>query len=505
MGEYYLGVDIGTTGVRSIVFDSEGKLIASDYKEYPMICLEKGMAELDPNIVFQSFTEVVRNSILKSKISNKEIRAIGLSAQMHSILALDKEGNNLTNVITWADTRAMEESQYIAENYDFYDLYRKTGCIVKHPMYPLSKIIWLKNNRPEIYKKTYKFITIKEYIVYRLSDEFFIDIADASATGCLNIHSLTWDQEILADILKANSDILFGDIVDPGFILPSIENKFIEELGISKNTSLIIGASDGITAHIGCGCFDNEKVSCTVGTSGALRVITDKPILDKDAQTWCYCFNNSKWIIGGAISNGGIVLKYLRDQFREQFEYELSKTKYENIYKLFDEYATQINPGSDGLIFLPFLAGERAPGWNPKASAALFGMKLMHTKKHIIRAMMEGVMYNMYSVYKIIEKINGGAKKIIANGGYVNSDEWLQIQADIFNKEIAVMKINEATALGAAYIAMSSVGDIELFKDYLPVMNYSRIVKPNNENVNKYNKIYKVYKEYYEFVEKNFN
>ncbi|MCI1944985.1 gluconokinase [Clostridium luticellarii] len=495
----YLGIDIGTSGIRCNIFDIEGNQIGFDYMEYPTICTEKGMLELEPNNVFKSLLEVVGNSIAKCSISSGDIRSIGISSQMHSFLAVDKDGNNLTNVITWGDTRSMDEAKFIEQNYDCGILYRKTGCRVQHPMYPLSNILWVKNKMKELFKNTYKFVTIKEFIVFKLSGEFVIDVTDASATGCLNINNFKWDRDILKDILKINED-KFGAVKECTYMVKGIKKKYAGRMGIKTNTPLVIGSGDGIMANIGCGGFDDTSMSCTIGTSGALRIAVDKPLFDEQGRTWCYCFTKDKWISGGAINNGGIVLKYFRNQFREQFEKEALRAGYEDIYDLFSYYASQINPGSDGLTFLPFLTGERAPGWNADATGTLLGLRFMHSKKHIIRAGMESVIYNMYSIYKMIEKIDGNVEQIIANGGYANSDVWLQIQADIFNKEIAVAGVKEASVLGAAYTGMVSVGDVKNFKQPVSRMKPLKVIKPKEKNVVLYREMYSEFLDNYSAI-----
>ncbi|WP_406542273.1 gluconokinase [Clostridium ljungdahlii] len=329
----YLGIDIGTSGIRSNVFDIKGNQIGFDYKEYPTICTERGMLELDPDVVFKSLIEVVKNSIDKCNLSFNDIRSIGMSSQMHSFLAVDRNGNNLTNVITWGDTRSIDEARFIEKNYDCNKLYRKTGCRVQHPMYPLSNILWVKNKMPQVFKNTYKFVTIKEYIIFKLSGKFVIDVTDASAMGCLNINNFQWDEYILKNILQIDSD-RFGEVKECTYVVPGIKSEYARQMGIKIDTPLVIGSGDGIMANIGCGGFDDTSMSCTIGTSGALRIAVNKPLFDEEQRTWCYCFTKDTWVAGGAINNGGIVLKYFRNQFRQQFEKEASEAKYDNIYHL---------------------------------------------------------------------------------------------------------------------------------------------------------------------------
>ncbi len=492
----FMGIDIGTTGVRAAVFDMEGNQLGLAYKEYPMICTEEGMSELDPEVIFQALIEVVRNCKQETDKLDGKIEAIGFSTQMHSFLAVDNEGRHLTNVITWADTRSVRQADMIRDNFNCAELYNKTGCRVQHPMYPLSNILWLRETRPEIFNKTAKFVTIKEYILFRLFGEYLIDITDASATACLNIHNFEWDEDILKEVLKVGRD-KFGQPVDCTYVMKGMKKEYASAMGIDPGTLLVAGSGDGIMANVGCGVFDDTSMSCTIGTSGALRIAVDKPLLDPLQRTWCYCFTRDTWVAGGAINNGGIVLRWLRDEYRQQFEHEAQQLGLKSVYKLFDRYAEEIKPGSDGLIFLPFLTGERSPGWNANAKGTIYGLQLIHGKKHLVKATMEGIIYRMFSVYEVISQINSNVKQIKANGGYVNSQIWLQIQADVFNKEIAVAGVGEAAVFGAAYTAMAAVGAVSSLRHPLKVMEPSRTVKPIPGNAEIYQKAYRQFKEIY--------
>lgn len=494
--QLFMGVDIGTSGVRAALFDRDGRQVCLYHKEYPLLCSGQGAAELEPEDVLESLVEVVGLCTKSYPPEKADIEAIGLSTQMHSFLAVDRDGNCLTRVMTWADTRPKKQGEHIGKNFDFVHLYERTGCRVQHPMYPLSKILWLKEEQPEIYEKADKFVTIKEYILYRLFGEFVIDITDASATGCFNIHKFQWDEEILGDIIKTGSS-RFGKPVECTYVLKNMRAGYAERMGVREDIPVVAGSGDGIMANVGCGVFDDRAMSSTIGTSGALRIAVDKPLADPRQGTWCYCFTRDTWVAGGAINNGGIVLRWLRDEFRQQYEYEMRAAGEKSIYGLFDRYAAETAAGSEGLFFLPYLAGERSPGWNADAKGTIHGLRLFHGKKHLIRAAMEGVIYKMFSVYEAIARLNGNVERIMGNGGYVNSDIWLQIQADVFNKEIAVAGIGEAAVFGAAYTAMAAVGAVKNLKQPLPAMQPSRIVKPIEENARVYKEAYKNYRRLY--------
>lgn len=496
MNELYMGIDIGTSGVRAVLFDAEGRQIAIEYKEYPMICTQPGMYELDPFVVFSAFLEVAGKCVENSGADSSHIQAIGLSTQLFSFLAVDGNGNCLTNLITWADGRSLKQAESVSREFDCKTLYNATGCRVQHPMYPLSKILWLRETQPDIFKKTYKFVSIKEYIIFRLFGDFYIDYTDASATACFNIHSFDWDEYILSNILGVKKDS-FGEAIDCTFTLKGMRREYAEAMGLREDIPVAIGAGDGILANVGCGVFDDTSMSCTIGTSGALRIAVGKPLLDERQRTWCYCFTKDTWVAGGAVNNGGIVLKWLRDNFREQFRNEAENGGYPSIYALFDKYASEIPAGSEGLIFLPLLTGERSPNWNARARGILCGLDLSHSPRHFVKAAMEGVIYRMFSIYEIIGSLSGKVKQIKANGGYTNSDVWLQIQADIFEKEIAVAGVEEAASFGAAYTAMAAVGAVGSLKQPLPAMQVSRIVHPNEENAEVYREGYRQFNDLY--------
>lgn len=498
MKDYFLGIDIGTSSVRAVLFDEEGTQTAMENIECSIFTSEEGMAELDPDIIFNYTISVIRNCLDKAGINKSNLAAMGMSCHMHSLMAVDKEGNPITRIITWADTRAGKEAEFIKNNYDIADLYNRTGCRIQHPMYPLSKIMWFKNSNTDVFNSAYKFITIKEYIIFKLYGEFVVDYTLAASQGYYNIHKQDWDDFILDNITCIGRDRL-SEVVECLHVLKGIKPEYAGILGIDAEVPLVIGSGDGIMANLGCGVHDDTCLSSTVGTSGAVRTAVSTPLIDPDQQTWCYSFTKDMWVAGGAINNGGIVLKWLRETFRKQFEYDAAAYS-EGIYKLFDRFASEIRPGSDGLVFLPYITGERSPDWNARVRGLMFGLDYSHSKKHIIRAAMEGVMYRMYSIYEVMACLNSNAKQIRANGGYVKSDIWLQIQADIFNKEILVSGVGEASALGAAFMGMVAVGAVRDIRQLLPGMKPRKVVTPVEENHNIYKRMYKLAKEVYESV-----
>ncbi len=492
---FYMGIDLGTSSIRAVVFDVQGKPVLSRQEEFPMMTELESHAEIDPESIYRHFISVVRSCMLQLS-GNMKVRAIGFSTQMHSLMLTDEKGKPLTRVMTWADNRAYQQAESIKKNYDSLSLYKRTGCIVQHPLYPLSKILWFKEQKPELFKQAACFLTVKSYLLYKLYGSYVIDYTDASASGLFNLHTFTWDEEIISQILGLSAD-RFPRPVPCDYLLSGISSSLAEEMCLDPDTPMTAGSGDGILANLGCGIFDASAMSSTVGTSGAVRTTVSSPLLDDQQRTWCYCLSKDRWVAGGAINNGGIVLRWLRDQFKETFQKDVEEQGCYNIYALFDQYAASIPAGSDQLTFLPLLTGERSPNWNALTRGVLYGLDLRHSRQHIVKAAMEGIMYQMFAVYQALFSINTQTRQIRASGGYARSDVWLQIQADIFGQPIAVSNVNEASALGAAYLSMLAVGAVSRFDEGLPEMTVTRHFEPDEHHREIYRNGYKRYADIY--------
>ena len=477
----YLGVDIGTTGVRAALYDADGFPRGYAYQEYPLLSPEPGAAELDPETVFSSLVAVVARCMAEAEDEAKGLRGIGLSTQMFSFLALDADGARLTNVVTWADTRPLPQALAYERAFDVAELYARTGCRTQHPMYPLAKILWLKETRPAVFARAAKFLSIKSYVLFRLFGRYVVDYTDASASSLFNLASFDWDPVVLGEVLGIGRERLCEPMPGTG-TLSGMHPELAAAMGLRADVPVAVGAGDGIAANLGCGVFDASAMSCTIGTSGALRVAVGKPLLDPGMRTWCHCFTKDTWVAGGAINNGGLVLKWLRESFPEQFKGEAAARGLRGAYALFDEFAREIPAGSEGLLFLPLLTGERSPNWNAAARGVIAGLDLRHDRRHLVKAAMEGVMYRMRSVYEVLAPLAGDVRQIRANGGYAGSDVWLQMQADVFGTEIAVAGVEEAASFGAAVLAMHGTGDHTDLKMPLPAMAVGRTFEPDPAN-----------------------
>ncbi|MCL2741721.1 MAG: gluconokinase, partial [Oscillospiraceae bacterium] len=460
MASAYLGIDIGTSNIKAHAFDAGGYELRSESRECAVSYPSEGRCVASAKAIFDSFLAVTSSVVRALGDDGHKVRAMGFSAHMHSLLCVDRDGEAISDVMLWADTRARSQAEGISRSVDVAAWRDATGCRVQHPMYPLSKLLWIKENDGDLFKGAHKFVTLKEYMLHRLFGEYYCDYTTASSQGYYNIRSQSWDAEALGYMGVAESRL--GTVVECCQALGRIKGEYERILGLDGETVVVAGSGDGIMANLGCGVTDNSKVSSSIGTSGAVRTTVREPVGGEAEGTWCYSFTKDSWVVGGAIHNGGLALKWIKREFGPSIEGYLAESGQRRgmgLSKAIDLIAGGVPPGSEGLTVLPHFTGERSPDWNADAKGMMAGLTMGHTFRHIIRATMEGVMYRLRSVFLAMGGCLSGDAEVIANGGYAYSPVWLQMQADIFGRAITVNGVEQASALGAAYLAMHACGD----------------------------------------------
>lgn len=482
--KYVIGVDIGTTSTKSVLFSANGSVISSHGIEYPLYSPSPETAEQDPEEIFQAVLETIGKTVEKNKVHPNEILCVSFSSAMHSVIAVDNEGKPLTRCITWADNRSSNWARKIKNELNGHTIYLRTGTPI-HPMSPLSKLTWLKNEHEDVFKRTHKFISIKEYIFYKFFKKYVVDYSIASATGMFNLELLNWDEEAL-HVAGVSAEQLSAP-VSTTYSLTGLDEVYAREMNLLPSTPFVVGASDGVLSNLGVNAIEPGSVAVTIGTSGAIRTVTDRPVTDPKGRIFCYALTKNHWVIGGPINNGGMIFRWVRDQLGSA-EIEEAKRVGKDPYEVLTELAGKIKPGSDGLLFHPYLAGERAPLWDPNARGSFFGLGLHHKKAHLIRAVLEGVIFNLYTVLLALEELIGEPKKIYATGGFARSELWRQMMADIFDKEVYVPESFESSCLGAAILGLYSLGEVDTLEVVSEMIGATHFHKPNQENV-------KVYKE----------
>ncbi|WP_141604180.1 gluconokinase [Terrilactibacillus laevilacticus] len=476
---YYLGVDIGTTSTKAVVFGDKGKVISMHHVEYPLLSPAPSIAEQDPDEIFEAVMKTIKISINKGNINPADLNLVSFSSAMHSLIAMDENGKPLTRCITWADSRAKKWAEKIKNELNGIEIYKRTGTPI-HPMSPLAKIAWLRTDYPDLFNKTRKFIGIKEYIFYKLFDRYLIDYSLASATGLFNLKNLTWDDEAL-QIAGITSDQL-SEPVSTTCVVKGLKQNYADESGLSTETPFIIGASDGVLSNLGVNAIDPGVVAVTIGTSGAIRTVTDKPATDPKGRIFCYALTDKHWVVGGPVNNGGMTFRWVRDELASS-EVETAKRLGIDPYQVLTKIASRVSPGSDGLLFHPYLAGERAPLWNANARGSFFGLGLHHKKEHMIRSVLEGVIFNLYTVMLALQEVMGMPTKIQATGGFARSELWRQMMADIFDQEVVVPETFESSCLGAIVLGMYALGEIDDFSLMSEWVGSTHAHQPIKENV----------------------
>ncbi|MBC1515480.1 gluconokinase [Listeria immobilis] len=467
---YIMGVDIGTSSTKAVLFNEQGEVIHREAIHYDLVTDETGKAEESPTEIFEAVITSIRH--VMSRINKADLRGISFSSAMHSLIAAKSNGELLTECITWADGRSSEALENVKRDNYLFQLYEATGTPI-HPMSPFAKICWLKETEPELFNRTEKFIDIKAYILYRFFGVWVMDESLASGTGLYNILEHDWEFEAM-EIVKLTPDF-FPKVVPETYQLRGVKAKYVEFMGIPDDVPLIVGGSDGALANIGIQATGRNDVTITVGTSGAVRKLTNEFQVDSRGRTFCYGAGDGYFIAGGAVNNGGKVVEWGLEQFGS--ESEIANRDFASFIARIDE----VNPGAAGLLFQPYLLGERAPFWTNDIRGGFVGLTINHTKAHFIRAILEGIAFNLAEVY---EAVSAPDDIIYVTGGISAHEPWCRLLADILNREIRVPHTIEGSSLGAAIIGMRSLGilkDLNLQKT-LPI----KAIYHPRENVEKY-------------------
>jgi len=430
-------LDVGTTSTRAFVLDLDGVLISEAREPNRLDTPLPGRAEQDPIALRADAEAVVRRAVADAGGTGADIRGLVVSTQMHSLLVTDVAGEPRTPLIGWADTRATEAVAAVRRRSDWHALYGRTGC-PPHPSYPLYKLMALRvtGDAPG---PTDRIEDLKSWLLRSWTGERVVDRSLASGSGLLDVHLLRWDPEALD--LAGIAEEQLPAIVDT----THVDRLSTDRLGLAAGTPIVAGAGDGVLSSLGCGAHEAGTAAIMVGTSGAVRVGSAVPIADPSGRLFSYYLADGRWIVGGALSNGGIVLDWLG---------RLLRTGAERILAL----AAEAPAGAGGVICLPFLAGERAPGYQALARGAWFGFGLEHDGRHLARAALEGIAFTIRSVLEAAEESVPTIADIRATGGLARSRTWLRILAGVIDRPLGVPADVEGSAVGALVLGAHALG-----------------------------------------------
>lgn len=442
-----VGVDLGTSAVKVLAVTTAGREVASGSEFYGLETPQPLHVEQDAEAVYRATMRVLAQVTADVRLRGNDIAAIGFSSAMHGLLCVDEAGEPLSQVLTWMDRRSTEISAGWRADGTAAALYRETGAPM-HPMLPLTKLRWLAEHEPDLFRRTQRFVGLKELFVYRWTGEWLIDWGIAGATGMLAFASRTWSDRALefAGVDAAR----LSTLVPPSTARTKIRTAIAHELGVGEDTAVVLASSDGALANIGTGTGPGD-IAVTLGTSGAVRTLNTEPVLDDRCRTFCYPADDTTFVVGGPTSSAGASLDWI-------FALLIGELPKEKRFARAAELAAQIEPGAEGCTVLPFLSGERAPYWNPSLRGSFAGLDLAHDRRAILRASFEGVVFGVYAVYDVLRERLGPAKRLLLSGGLTKSPLVRHAIADVFAAATVQPHQEEASALGAALLAAQSRG-----------------------------------------------
>ena len=477
---FILAHDLGTTGNKANLFDDAGNLMASHLENYSVAYPQANWAEQDPTDWWRAICLSTRALLTDSRISPREIAAVCFSGQMMGIVPIDSTGEPLRPAIIWADQRAVAEADFITERCGFARVYQLTGHRVS-PAYLAAKILWVKRHQPEIYARTWKFLCAKDYIVFKLTGRLVTDYSDASGSNVFDLMQRAWSADLLAEMGLDVAQL--PDVHASTDVVGEVTRVAAEETGLAPGTPVVIGGGDGPCAAVGAGVVAPGDAYCYIGSSAWIGLASDVPRLDPQMRIAIFHHLHPRLFAptGSMQSAGGA---------RDWFIRVLGDSA--------DADAASVPPGANGLIFLPYLIGERTPWWNPKARAAFVGLTMAHGRAEMARAVLEGVAFNLRLILDALESQGTPVPSVRLIGGGAKSDLWPQMLADVFARPIHLLSlVAEATSWGAAVAGGVGVG---LYRDWNMAQEQARVravVEPDAQNAARYAELVPLFQETY--------
>lgn len=492
--DYLLGLDIGTSGVKTLLISVEGKIISSKTESYPLATPHSGWAEQSPYDWWEATVKVIEEVVSSTPIDSTQIKGISLSGQMHSSVFLDEKMEVIRPAILWSDTRTSEQCK---------EIYTKVGGLnqlidyVSNPAlegFTAPKILWLKENEPENYQKVKYILLAKDYIRYRLTGELFTEVSDAAGTLLFEVIKKRWSTSLL-EKLEIDQNLL-PPVLNSFDLAGRITKPIAEKTGLKFGTPVVAGGADNACGAVGSGIIQEGRVMVSIGSSGVVLAQTDNPQADQEGRI--HLFNHvcpNSWYMMGVMLSAGMSYEWLE---KKLFNNSLD-------YPKLDQLAEEIEPGSEGLLFLPYLYGERTPHNDANARGVYFGISGKHDQRHFTRSVLEGVTFALKDSLELIKDKGVKVKEIRAIGGGAKSSVWQQILADILGKEINLLNVEEGPAFGAALIAGVGVGVYGSFTEAVSgIVKVQKTIVPRIQNTERYYQYYQLYKKLYYSLKEDF-
>jgi gluconokinase len=462
-----LSVDLGSSSVRAELYDGSGDYVeGTETKlDYELDYTPDGGVTRDADELLDLVARAVDSAL--SRAGDIPISAVAMSTFWHALLGLDHEGRPTTPVLTWADRRAAEAARELRGGLDEAALHRRTGCVL-HSSYWPAKLLWLSRERTEAFEITERWVSPGDYFYERFFGSSHVGTSMASATGLFDQNRRRWDAEMI-EVLPIDQAQLSPISEEP---LQGLRDEWARRWPALRDVPWFAAAGDGACSNVGSGCTTGGRLALMVGTTGAMRVLRKADIVEIPDGPWCYRADEKRFVMGGALSDGGNLIRWLRNTLRLPEETE--------------ELLAEMEPDSHGITFLPLLAGERGPGWADQANGTIAGLSMSNTPVEILRAAMEAVALRFSLIAEIIESASPGKKEVVATGGgLLHSPTWTGIMADALGKPVIASGVQEASSRGAALLALDRLGELEIEDAEAPL---GETFEPNPERHEIYRK-----------------
>jgi len=491
---YYLGIDVGTTGSKALLVDERGRVVASHTTEYPLYTPRVGWTEQNPEDWWSATVKSIRAVLEKSGVKPEEVEGVGLTGQMHGLVMLDRERRVIRPAILWNDQRTGEEAEYI--NAKLGDRIIEITGNIAHTGFTAPKLLWVKRHEPANFERMWKFMLPKDYVGFKLTGEVKTDVNDASGTSLFDVKNRRWSLELVEE-LGVPAEAL-PDVLESPEVRGEVTAEASGETGLRKGTPVVAGAGDQGAAGVGAGVVEEGIVSVNIGTSGVVFTHSDVYRYDPKGRLHAFCHAvPGAWHLMGVMLSAGGSLRWFRDKLG-QLERGLADLIGVDPYDLLCREAEQAPPGSEGLIFLPYLAGERTPHADPYARGVFFGLSLKHGRAHMVRAVLEGVCYGLRDSLELMLALGLRVREVRVLGGGARSLLWRRILADVFGADVYTMEVDEGSSFGAAILASVGTKAYATVRDAVRSMVRTRdVVKHDPANHELYSRYYALYRDLY--------
>lgn len=494
MGRYLLGIDIGTSACKITVFDENGQVMANESGAYPVYYPQSGWAEQNPQEWWEAVCLTIRKVLDRGNISSKEIEGVGVDGQSWSSVFIDREGSVLSNTPIWMDTRAEDLCNRLKVQMGEERIFKLCGNPLE-PCYTTPKILWYRKNNPELFKQVDKVLQSNSFIVMKLTGQISQDLSQGYGLHCFDMHKGQWDDE-MCRLLGIEKDIL-PDIYPCHQVAGKVSRQAAAACGLTEGTPVVAGGLDAACGTLGAGVIHSGETQEQGGQAGGMSICTDSYQTDR-RLILSFHVVPGMWLLQGGTTGGGGVMRWLEQEFGD-YERVQEDSIGKSSLEQFNDLAVKVPAGSGGMVFLPYMAGERSPVWDSKAKGMYYGLDFTKTKGHFIRSAMEGVAFSLKHNLDVAYEAGAAVKELFAVGGSANSVLWTQIKADVTGKPIFVPASDTATTLGAAILAGVGTGFYKDFDEAVKkTVRITRSHVPDRENHGVYEKNYEVYRGLYE-------